>query len=111
MNVLAQHIDSPQQRHRLVLLDATRLRCFDCDRTLVLPARPSAPSSTSGSSLDHPRNDEDRCALHVHEWVHNCRACAADAKAATAPPARPQPNAPTGPEWEAARARFGRRTA
>ena len=109
MNVLAGHVDRPDaDRHRLVLLDDRRLRCLDCERTLLLPAPSSADGSTSPSSLDHPRTDQERCPQHRHEWAYACRACAADAKATSSPRPRPAPSPPTGQDWEAVRARWPR---
>ncbi len=106
MSVLAQHIDSPDDRHRMVLLDATRLRCHDCQRTLVLPSTASPSGPTSTSSFDHPRQEQDRCPKHRAEWRHACRCCASEAKAATAPRNPPERNPPNVPEWDALRHRF-----
>lgn len=80
MTVLGQHIDRPDQRHRLVLLDDRRLRCHDCAFTLVLPA---VTGSTSTSQSPIPGKGEPRCATHPTEHASSCRTCAADAKAAT----------------------------
>lgn len=80
MTVLGQHIDRPEQRHRLVLLDDRRLRCHDCAFTLVLP---TGAGSTSTSQSPIPGKGEPRCATHPTEHAATCRTCAADAKAAT----------------------------
>lgn len=83
---LARHIDRPDARHRLVLLDTTRLRCTDCTQTVLLTA-PVEPTSTSGPI---PRTTDPRCREHPTEHVGGCRWCAADAKATTdEPPTKP----------------------
>lgn len=41
-DALPQHVDAPEDRHRLVLLDERRLRCLDCSRTLAVALRPAA---------------------------------------------------------------------
>lgn len=76
--VLGAHIDRPDQRHRLVLLDDRRLRCHDCARTIVI-TQPSKSTSTSKSAIPEP--GDPRCPHHQHEHADACRPCAADAKA------------------------------
>lgn len=77
MTVLTEHLDAPDDRHRLVLLDTQRLRCLDCQRTLLLPSG-LASTSTSRSAIPEP--DDPRCLQHPHEHRIGCRPCAADAK-------------------------------
>lgn len=77
MTVLAGHVDTPDHRHRLTLLDEHRLRCHDCQRTLLLP---SGVASTSTSRSAIPGPGEPRCLVHEHEHHVGCRPCAADAK-------------------------------
>jgi len=72
--VLAEHVDTPTRRHRCVLLDATRLRCLDCDRTLVLP---TSAGSTS-TSRTPPRTGEPQCPEHSGEHADACRCCRAE---------------------------------
>jgi hypothetical protein len=83
MSVLSQHVDQPgdpTRRHRCVLLDERRLRCHDCQRTLMLP---TVAGSTSTSRSPIPGPGEPRCPQHQTEHAGTCRTCAADLKAAT----------------------------
>lgn len=85
MSVLAQHVDRPDRRHRLVLLDDHQLRCLDCTRTLLVSA---GPGSTSTSQI--PKTTDPRCREHPFEHAGNCRWCTAERKAAAEPaPSKP----------------------
>lgn len=81
MTVLAEHVDqphNPDQRHRLTALDPRRLRCHDCDRTILL-TQPSQSTSTSQTVIPQPK--DPRCPQHPFEHAGNCRSCAAETKA------------------------------
>lgn len=104
MNVLAQHIDDPQQRHRLVLLDERHLRCLDCTRTLVLPA-PTAPGkSTSTSTSPLPLHDPNACSAHPGQRRGTCGPCRAEQLEASSERPPPQPTADVAAGVAAARA-------
>lgn len=78
-DLLAQHIDDPTGvRHRCVLLDARRLRCHDCARTLVLPAPTATAGSTSTSTSPPPLHAPDRCELHPGQRTGACGPCRAE---------------------------------
>lgn len=100
MTILGRHVG-----HRLTARDERTLRCIDCAHTLVVPASNTAAAP---AVLDHPRQAEDRCQLHPTEWVHACRPCASERKAATGPRPEPAHNPPTVPEWQQLRQRFPR---
>lgn len=91
MSVFAQHIDTPEQRHRCVLTDARHLRCLDCQRTLVLPSGPSTTGSTS-TSRELPRLDQ-ACPRHPGEWPDTCGRCRADELEAREARPLPEPTA------------------
>lgn len=93
--VLAAHIG-----HRTSLLDPRRLRCHDCQRTLMLP---TGAGSTSTSSLEIPNvKDPNTCPEHPGEWAATCAPCRSEALELPAGQQRPRPaSADPGPEWDA----------
>lgn len=77
MSVLAKHIHAPGRPHRLVALDAARIRCLDCAHTLDL--RPGAvPDTTSTSTSPPPLHAPDRCHRHPGQRTGMCGPCRAE---------------------------------
>lgn len=81
----AKHVDSAERRHRCVLLDASRIRCLDCEQTVVIPPPPApapAPVAASTSSTSHkhplPINSQEACTEHPGQRAANCGGCRAD---------------------------------
>ncbi len=91
-DVLAQHVDEPTgTRHRSVLLDARRLHCHDCRRTLVLPAAAGSTSTSTGPAALHA---PDRCELHPGQRAGAaCGRCRSDRLERTGETPVPQPTA------------------
>lgn len=90
------------------------LKCVDCTRLLDLTALLKAAESTSTSQLPLGLNDDHACPTHPGEPATSCGRCRSELIAQfDAPPplslvrtgADPTQNA----EWQAARARFGKR--
>lgn len=63
----------PHIGHRASLRELFKLRCHDCDVTLVLPT-PALGTRTP------PRRNE-WCPRHPGEWPDSCRGCASEQKA------------------------------
>lgn len=92
MSVLAKHIHQPpNQPHRLVALDGSRIRCLDCLHTLDLRSTTAAVTSTSTSPP--PLWADDRCPLHPGQRIGTCGACRAEQLEATSSRPAPQPTA------------------
>lgn len=72
---LATHVDSDRQRHRLTLLDARRLRCHDCARTVLLPAAAAVSGPTSTSTSPPPLHSPERCETHPGQRRGACGPC------------------------------------
>lgn len=79
-DLLGEHIDDPAgTRHRCALLDARRLRCHDCARTLVLPTAQPARGTSSTLTGPVPLHHPDRCPAHPGQWAPpRCGACRAE---------------------------------
>jgi hypothetical protein len=79
--------------HPAYVIDASTLRCHQCQQTIDLSRlfRPSKVGSTSGTSQTRAPSDprpEQTCHQHPGEFAGGCRCCAADRHALdpTAPP-------------------------
>lgn len=102
--LLAKHVDQVGKRHRLTLLDDHRLKCHDCQRTLLLPVM---AGSTSGTSQNPDL--AQTCGQHPGEFAGRCRCCTADRLEAPPPSTAPwQPTADVSAGAAAVRAALDR---
>ena len=73
-SILAKHIHSNDDPHKLTAVDAFTVRCWTCGHNLDLTPKP-APSRPSSTSLPMNVKDPAACAEHLGQVAGSCGPC------------------------------------
>jgi hypothetical protein len=75
VTILAKHIHSNDDPHKLTAIYATTIRCWSCGHTLDLTPKPASSRPTSTSSQPLNINDKTACPHHAGQVAGYCGPC------------------------------------
>jgi hypothetical protein len=74
-SILAKHIHSNDDPHKLTAINETTVRCWSCQHTLDLTPKPASVKSTSTSFAPLNINDKTACPEHSGQLAGSCGPC------------------------------------